>query len=763
MLPRSLRTTTLLSFTVWGAAMAQQPGADVQAGFVHAHCTECHDAAAHKGGLDLTTTASDPVVELWRWLRAAERARSGEMPPADAEQPTDGERAAFVAGVAAHLRAAVGKLAPDPGRVTVRRLGRTQWANCIRDLFGVEVSTASFPVDDLGHGFDTIGDALTFSTLHLEKYLAAAGEVAATVVDAEDPAHPTERRFEAESMALVEGPGIGQDGDAANFYTRATLAQDVPLPRDGIYRLCLVAGADQAGDEPAKMLLRLDGRELDTFEVDRREASAFVLTAPLLGGVRRFEIAFVNDFYDPQHPDPARRDRNLHVDALAVVGPLEARVVPPAQRWLHDAVPARGDDMVRLRAFVRTLLPRVWRRPVAEFEQQRLAEAAAARMRSGAGLATAQRFVLQAALTSPHFLFRGEEGGVDGAPGTVVPLSGPALASRLSFFLWASTPDARLLDLAQRGKLTDAATWRSEIDRMLADPRAESLATEFGGQWLELRNLAERAPDPQRFPDFDESLRTAFRRETELLFLAVLREGRDVRDLIDCDFTHVDGRLAAFYGLPAPPVASAFHRVTLRGDQRERGGVLGHGSVLAITSNPTRTSPVKRGKWILDNLLGQAPPPPPPGNDSLANEAAIDSSRSFREQLASHRDRAACAGCHRRMDALGFALERYDAIGRFRAVDAGGDIDCSGALPNGRKLDGLSSLKRALVEDPAFLVALATKLFVYAVGREARPVDRLRMWRAVDQRAVGGLVRMRDLLEVVAGDVAFRSRVVPPK
>jgi hypothetical protein len=341
-----------------------------------------------------------------------------------------------------------------------------------------------------------------------------------------------------------------------------------------------------------------------------------------------------------------------------------------------------------------------------------------------------------------------------------VPLSGPALATRLAFFLWGSTPDPRLLDLAQRGRLTDGATWHAEIDRLLAHPRADDLASNFAAQWLELRNLAERTPDPARFPGFDDELRAALRRETESLFLAVLRERRDVRDLIDCDFTFVDARLAAFYGLPAPADPLAFERVTLPPEQRERGGVLGHGSVHAITSNPTRTSPVKRGKWILENLLGQPPPPPPPGNDSLANEAAVASTSSFREQMVAHRAQTACAGCHLRMDALGFALERYDAIGRFRTEDSGGVIDCSGALPDGTTLDGLAALKRAIAGDPAFVDTLAGKLFVHAVGRELRPADRLRLDQGTARLLIAGHVTLRDLIVLVADDVAFQWRAV---
>ncbi|CAN0487234.1 unnamed protein product, partial [Discosporangium mesarthrocarpum] len=303
-------------------------------------------------------------------------------------------------------------------------------------------------------------------------------------------------------------------------------------------------------------------------------------------------------------------------------------------------------------------------------------------------------------------------------------------------------------------RLLEPPVLAAQVDRMLGDARASRLATDFAAQWLELRSLAERNPDPDLFPSFDNALRRSFERETELLFDAVLREQRDVRELLDCDFTHVDARLARFYGLEREGPPGEFVRVNLDEQHRRRGGLLGHGSVHMVTSNPTRTSPVKRGKWILDNLLGQAPPPPEPGSDSFANEEGIDSSKSLREQMAQHRESSKCAVCHVRMDAFGLALERFDAIGRFRETDAAGEIDASGQLPNGTKLDGVADLKRALVEDPAFVRTVAHKLFVYAVGRDLQPADRLRIDLAVRQLVQRGKVTMKQLILLIVNDVA---------
>lgn len=758
------------SFALLGiaTALAAQDGAGPapefgsQADFVARYCFDCHGGDVTKGKFDLGRRSGGPVERLFRLSRMRERVRAGEMPPADADVPAAAERAAFAAMVDETLWRDVPQLPPAPGRVTVRRLNSTQWSRTVADLFGVDVPTDGFPADDLGYGFDTVGDAMSFSMLHLEKYLAAAGAVAELVFTGEDPDDPAVRRFEAEAMVLADGPGAGLDGEFANLYTRALLEQRVRLPRDGVYRLRILAGASQAGDEPAKMLVRWDDRDLDVFEVPQREFLEYELTSPLTGGSHRLGLAFVNDFYDPKNPDKSRRDRNLWIDWAELTGPLDPRVVPEGQQWVHDAVPPRGTDVAKLRRFARTALPRIWRRPITAREAKRHAGVGELALARGEDLTQALRLVLQAALTSPNFLFRGETGGTRGTAGSAAPLPAIALASRLSYFLWASTPDERLYQLGRTGKLSDRRVLLAEARRMLGDARADSLATVFAAQWLELKNLADFTPDPERFPGFDDELRRSLRRETELLFLAVQREGRDVRDLLDSDFTHVDARLAELYDIPLPAGAAGetHARVELPPGQRRRGGVLGHGSILAVTSNPTRTSPVKRGKWILENLLGAPPPPPPPGNDSLPNEEAVDSSRSFREQLAQHRADSKCAVCHVRMDALGLALERFDAIGRYREADKGGVIDCSGELPDGRVVDGLAGLKQVLRADPAFVRTFARKLFVYGVGREPRPVDRLKLDHAVEAALRTAEVTVADVALAIVDSDEFRLRGV---
>tara|TARA_R110002072_G_scaffold25443_6_gene85203 strand:+ start:158720 stop:161008 length:2289 start_codon:yes stop_codon:yes gene_type:complete len=730
--------------------------------FVEIYCFDCHEGDTAKGKLDLTVAPADRVGQLARWSRMRERVHTFEMPPVeDSDVPVEvtvAERQEFAAWVDEMLAREVPKLAVDPGQVTVRRLSRGQWRNTVRDLLGVTVDTSGFPADDLGYGFDSIGDALTFSTLHLEKYLAASSEVARAVFHGEDPANPERRMFEAVAMRLVNNRGASMTGGVANLYTNATIEQAVEVPRDGIYQLRISAAGRQAGDEAAKMLLELDGKRREVFAVANTSSKDFVVEAQLKGGRHKVALSFTNDYYDPKNADPKRRDRNLRIDALEVIGPIDARPVPPEQRWLRASLKGRT-DAAQLRSMIKTMLPKLWRRPATAKERDRLQRAGSQRLQAGESKVSVQRFVLAAALTSPHFLFRLEDSAKSVA---AEPLSGPEYVARLSYFLWASAPDDDLRAFGRSRSFGNALVVTEKVQRMLEDARSERLASDFAAQWFSLRALADTTPDPDRFAGFDDELRHAFRRESELLFLAILREERDVRELLDCNFTHVNERLATFYGLPHDGEPEQFVRTELIGDALVRGGLLGHASMHAITSNPTRTSPVKRGKWLLDTLLGQAPPPPAPGSDAFENEAAIDDSATLRQQMAKHREAPKCAVCHVRMDVLGLAMERFDAIGRFRKQDGAGVIDASGELPDGRKLDGLVSLKKVLAQDPAFVRTLTHKLFVYAIGRDLRPVDRLRIDLEVRRLLTQGKVTLRDLILVVVRDPAFSQRARNP-
>ncbi|MFM1871891.1 MAG: hypothetical protein RL398_1313, partial [Planctomycetota bacterium] len=471
------------------------------------------------------------------------------------------------------------------------------------------------------------------------------------------------------------------------------------------------------------------------------------------GGDHTLSVAFLNDFYQPNHPDPKQRDRNLQVHRVAVLGPLDVLPLPNAE-WLFAAA-ADAPIEARVRAASQRLAERAYRRSPTEDEVERLAALALDAVRAGEPWPEVMMPAVTAALCSPNFLFRVEPAAVAAADGAADrPLDGATLAVRLAYFLWSSTPDEALVRAADDGALATAEGLRVQTERLLDDPRADALVGDFAAQWLELRALADRAPDPSRFPEYDPQLRASMRRQTELLFATVFREGRDVRDLLDCDFVHVDARLATHYGLPVP-TTDGFARVDLDAAQRHRGGLLGHASIHVLTSNPTRTSPVKRGKWILENILGAPPPAPEPGSDSFENEAQIDSAASLRVQLEQHRASSRCAGCHVRMDALGFALERFDPIGRERSSDAGGSIDDRGALPDGREVAGVGGLKQVLRDDPAFVRTALRKLFTYAVGRAPAEVDLLHLDAAADRLRTAKTVTIRDLVHVVVQSPPF--------
>ncbi|MDA0933754.1 MAG: DUF1592 domain-containing protein [Planctomycetota bacterium] len=723
--------------------------------FLARYCETCHGPEDPEAGLDLGLVLGGPLDAdgLDAVLDFRDALRSHEMPPkAEDAQPTAGERERMIAWAEHVLDLAAGEVPVDPGRVTMRRLSRFEYANAVRDLTGVAVDVTEFPADDLGYGFDNVGEVLTLSTLHLEKYAAVAGRIADEAWPDPDPDEPPVRRLDGESLrsSLERGSSDG----VVVLFTNGSASGTVDLPRPGPYRIRVRAHATQAGPEVARMAVLAAGKSIGEVSVEAGagDPADHVFEVDLVAGTLLVEAAFTNDFYAPDHPDRSRRDRNLFVHAIEVEGPLDERPATQLEEWLRPLDPVRGRVLPRARTVLGPFVRRAWRRDVSRAELSRLAQVVDDAVDAGESFDAGLRWAIQAALVSPHFLFRIETGGLDGRePET---LDDHALASRLSFFLWSSLPDEDLLTRAGAGDLSTEAGILEATDRLLADPRSDALATNFAGQWLELRGLGEVAPDPHFHAGWDAALASSARRETELLFLTTLREALPATTLVDADFTFVDARLAAHYRIPAPDADDGFVRT--RPPEGRPGGVLGHASFLALTSNPTRTSPVRRGRWILDNLLDDPPPPPPPGNDSFAGEVEPDSARSLREQMERHRERPACAVCHVRMDALGLALEGFDGIGAARTRDTGGAIDTGSVLPDGRALRGATDLQHVLATDPAFRRALLRKLFVYAVGRGIRPTDAL-----VLERTAARLSERATLLDMIRAIVtmdAFRRR-----
>lgn len=727
------------------------------------HCFDCHAGPEVEGNLDLARLPATAEADfLARLLRVRDKVRTAAMPPPADAHLEDEDRARLVAwieGTAVERAAALPLPSPT---ISIRRLSRGQLAGVLRDVFGVvSESVRELPADDLGYGFDTVADAMSFSSLHLEKYLAVAADVATQVIDIEDPASPRVQRTEVETVA--EGvDGVSVDGEFANFYTNAEVGWAVTLPRAGRYEVRVRLYGDQAGDAAPRLELTVDGGIVGAFDVPEERAAAATKTAglDLEGGSRRVAVRFVNDFYAPDAADRRRRDRNLRVDWVEVAGPLEARPVPAGSTWWWQHDRPGAADAARARAVLAPLLERAWRAPVDPTALDELVAVVQDAVARGEKYTVGLRAAIVALLSAPSFLFRIDGADGDGADGGAA--SGDdhgiraqyQLAARLSFFLWSSVPDDALLARARAGELGDPGVCDAEVARMLRDARASVLATEFAAQWLELRTLRDVAPDPGRFGAIPPALLADMQRETELLFEAVFREGRDVRELLTADFTFLNRRLASHYG-HAGIDSEDLRRVPVP-DPR-RAGVLGHASVLTLTSNPTRTSVVKRGKWVLESLLGDPPPPPPPGTASLEG-AVIDSAADLRAQMARHRADEACAACHTRMDALGFAFEGLDAVGRFRVTEP--PIDDRGELAGGRIVQGLAGLRSLLAADPAFPRALATKLFVYAIGRPPGAADAVRIEAMVQACERRGSVTVADLVLGIVRQPAFRQGVV---
>lgn len=741
-----------------GALGAQEPAA-LEARFaeellplLEAHCLACHGERATKGGLDLRPwqSAGAAQVDLELLALVRQRMEAGEMPPAERARPTREALAAALDWIDAALRSAE---VDDPGRVSLRRLTRLEYRCSVRDLLGVHVQLEDrLPVDAVGAGFDTVGDLHQISPLLLEKYLDLAEEIARVAVPAR------------ETIELRCGAGEIRGGDevslggreARALYSHGEFALRVSLPRAGRYRLELEGSGDQAGGEPPRLDLAANGKALGSlaFSTRRTALATQSLEADLTEGLVQLTAEFANDYYEPARPPRSARDRNIYLAGWRVVGPLDP---PPRSAFQRRSVDrADGSGERPLAEIAHELLERAWRRPVAEGEVSRVLALAP----PGADRDEVLRTAIAAALGSPRFLLR-PEGVLAEEPSSGAlehrVLDGYELATRLSYFLWSSVPDDGLRSAAARGELAHDEGLLREVRRLLRDARASALVEGFCTQWLQLGRLEEAAPDPES-QGFDEGLRRSMRRETELFCEVLLREDRPLEELVHADFAFLDERLARLYGVDGVK-GSAFRRVPLADVQR--GGLLAQAAILTLTSNPARTSPVKRGKWILEVLLDAPPAPPPPEAGALP-EDPVSAALPLRERLERHRRDPSCASCHARMDALGFALEAYGPIGRRRERDESGALEAVGELPDGRSVRDITGLRAVLLEGRALERAALKALFVYALGRALEPLDEPRLARALDRlaqrRAQGEAISLRTLIEVVATSEAFRRR-----
>ncbi|MBL8896065.1 MAG: DUF1592 domain-containing protein [Planctomycetes bacterium] len=754
-----LRSAALLvAFTPLGALAQDRAALDARFDselrpLLEQRCLECHGDRAKKGGLDLRAWTSGAFArgELGALAEMQRRLEAGEMPPPERERPAREELERALAWIGAALRDGA---AIDPGRVSLRRLTRLEYRNTVRDLFGLALDLEErLPADPVGAGFDTLGDLQLLSPLLLERYLELAEEIAARAV----PSAATIDLLRPAS-AFVGGDELEVGGvEARGLYSHGEFELEVSLPRAGRYRLELRGSGDQAGPEAPRLELRAAQRALGavSFASRRAELETQTLEVELPAGPVRLAAEFANDYYRPEEPDRGARDRNVYLASWHLRGPLDA---PPRSAFQRSCVDRADGGGERAREeVVRDLLERAWRRPPERADVERVLSLAPADATADEAL----RRAIEAALVSPRFLFRPEglaESAVAEDGGVGLALDGYELATRLSYFVWASAPDDALRAAAARGELATADGLRRELRRLLRDVRASALVEGFAAQWLQLGRLEEAAPDEERFPHFDRALRRSMRQETELFFEALLREDRPLEELVAAEFGFVDERLARHYGLEGVR-GPQFRRVAL--PSGERGGILAHASILTLTSNPARTSPVKRGKWILEVLLDAPPPPPPPEAGALAEdpESAL---LPLRERLARHRRDPSCASCHVRMDALGFALEAYGPTGQRRARDEAGPIDPKGELPDGRAVVDLAGLRAVLLEGVSLERAALRALFVYALGRELTATDEPLLARALEtlatRRAAGEERTLRTLIEVVATSEAFRRR-----
>ncbi len=701
------------------------------------HCIGCHEAEDPAGDLDLTPwVAPEGGAEEAPWARIRRVLREGSMPPRVVrKRPSAGELEAALA----RLDGVLGpEAAASPARpTTLRRLNAREYANALEDLFGVRLEgDLALSGDGITRGFDTIGEGLSLPPRLLERYLDLAEEVSCRLLP--EPRGGVLRRSGPELRVDADDPPAS--GVPVVLARRGEALASFRHGRTGRARLAVVVGADQAGDEPAHMEVRVDGRLVH---------EGFVLASPerperveievqLDADELEAAVAFTNDHWDPDEPDPSRRDRNLHLHRVEL--DLGDSAPPPTAFEVAWRVRERT-----AREVLEELAPLVWRGPVSAGDVHELLFLEPAGGSEVARLRTA----LCAMLVSPRFLFRLEAPAEEAAR----PLDGPELATRLAAWLWCSVPDRAGLALAPPGVAPDGASVCAEVERLLADPRAERFASTFAAQWLQLDRLEDRQPDPARFPGVDAALLTSMRRESELFLAATLREGLPLSSLLGADFTFVDDRLARHYGLDLAP-GETHVRVELEGAAgARRGGVLGQAAVLTATSFPERTSPVLRGKWVLEALLDEPPPPPPPEVGALPPAGEGDGARSLRERLEEHRSDPSCASCHLAMDGFGFALEGYDAVGAWRD---GAGIDDRGELPDGSLVLGREGLAAWLEEGGAFRRGIVRRLATFALGRPLGPTD---------ERAVEALLRtlpadptLKEVVLAVAGAAFFRER-----
>ncbi|MEP6914962.1 MAG: DUF1592 domain-containing protein, partial [Acidobacteriota bacterium] len=640
---------------------------------------------------------------------------------------------------------------PDPGRVTARRLNRSEYTNTIRDLLLVDFrADRNFPTDDSGEGFDNIGEILTVSPVLMDKYLSAAGRIAARAVGGEQLPKPVEREYSLRFKNLRRvDPSTVEATHRVDFDAEYLLRIGLPGQR-----------AEDA--KPVSLGLWVDGKLTHTSIVETKPSglvyfnpySEEEIRVPLNEGDHTLRLGFIDDdFVKTLAKDDIYKDKsNKWIGSVTIVGPFATKVQKPSRAKLLVCNPNTGPACVN--RILTTLARRAYRRPVTPAEVASLAKFVKLARADGQSTEQGIALALQAVLVSPNFLFHIERDQNPNDPAMIHRISDVELASRLSYFLWSSMPDEQLMRLAEQRSLSAPAVLDAQVKRMLADPKGSAMAENFAGQWLEIRNLDSIKPDPQKFPAWTPELRDAMKTETRMFFDSVLRENRPIGEFLTARYTFLNEFLAKYYGIDGV-TGPEFRRVELTTDQR--GGVLSQGSVLAVSSYPTRTSVVIRGKYILQNILGTPPPPPPPDVPAL-DESAVGTSASLRKQMEKHRSNPICASCHSRMDPLGFGLENYDAVGKWRTQDGEFPVDASAVLPGGKAFATPAEMRTVLGGMlPDFSRCLTEKMLTYALGRGLERYDRITI-RAITKELAESGYGFQTLVSEVVRSLPFQSR-----
>ena len=722
--------------------------------YLKKNCAMCHNARKQEGSVNLLQfqSAKDVTAKRDIWETVLRKIETGEMPPAPLPKPPAAQSKLVTGWVEKHFAALDRNTKPDPGRVTARRLNRMEYNNTIRDLIGIDFKPAEdFPADDSGYGFDNIGDVLSLSPVLMEKYLNAAEQIARKAINTEPFPATTKITFGANRMK----------GRFANYLE---ITHNFPSP--GIYELQGSVTGPKAGGPEWKTPLRfsLDGGTPISIETTmgtdrpRNSTHRAIISVP---GVHKVRVEF-DETLIPNAKDEVN-DKTINqfvllMDRLEIRGPYEPfRNIPASQKQL---IPCAATEPACEQTVLSSLARKAWRRPITGTELASITRVATKAREAGDTFEQSIQAAMQAILVSPNFLFRIEKATRNPGPDGLESITDTELASRLSYFLWSSMPDEALLLLAEKNQLRKSGILEAQVKRMIVDPKADALADGFAGQWLEYRNLDLVRPDPERFPTWNPQLKNAMQEETRRFFLDLTRNNASILNMIDARYTYLNETLAKHYGIPGV-VGEDFRKVLL--PDAKRGGILSMASVLTVSSYATRTSPVLRGKWVLENVLN-APPPPPPPDVQLLDEKSVGAKMSMREQLKLHRSNATCASCHARMDVLGFGLENYDAIGAWRNKDGNFDLDSSGTLPSGETFSGPEQLKKILASNPKpFADCFAEKLLTFALGRGVERSDRLNLAAIVKAASLQQYKLQTFILEIVKSAPFQKRRPEAPK